>query len=167
MTDRPVLYPCGCSHLKVDAGMCDAYAPGGAERPLPPVIEDLRPRLAYEPPAVVGPEDMPLPSDREARRAVLLSVAQRSAGLLDAPAPGGEKQAQYVLLVGDLEPEGVTVHISNVCWDSGRGLEDVDKAAMSLAGAVHSLSVMPGTGAAFLQTFEDALAFLRALRPRG
>jgi hypothetical protein len=28
----PAIYPCGCSHLKVAAGRCDAYAPDGRER---------------------------------------------------------------------------------------------------------------------------------------
>lgn len=29
----PPFYPCGCSRLKVDAGRCDLYAPGGKPRP--------------------------------------------------------------------------------------------------------------------------------------
>lgn len=28
----PVIYPCGCSHLKVHTGMCDVYGPDGKPR---------------------------------------------------------------------------------------------------------------------------------------
>jgi hypothetical protein len=29
---KPAMYPCGCSHLKVEMGRCDVYGPDGQER---------------------------------------------------------------------------------------------------------------------------------------
>lgn len=147
---RPAIYPCGCSHHKVDAGLCDLYAPGGGER------SEAEPRKLDE-------RDEMVARDTEARRLELLSIAQRAADLLDALVleQGPEKRADYVLLVGELRTEGgQSAHITNVLFE-GR-----HKAAIALASAVHSLEVMPA-GGSFRQDFEDALALLRALRPRG